>query len=123
MMAARSTTRGGGCPDRPRVLAHAPELHFCHVSASHCGCYWVADAWKRGEEHGERQTTIVVGSMTSGKFARLCRTGGRWGGYEPAHAHPYLTADNRWAIFGSLRTGTAQVFAAEIPDGFLQALD
>ena len=91
-------------------------------SSLSCGRFWVCDAWPL-----ERRCTgppdIVIGSPTSGKFARLCQAGGHWANFETGHAHPYLTADNRHVIFGSTRTGVPQVYAASIPNGFLDALE
>jgi hypothetical protein len=46
------------------------------------------------------------------------------GGGEHNHCHPYLTADNRHVIFNSNPFySPTKVFAAEVPDGFLDALD
>lgn len=108
----------------PTVLAHAPDTSFGHVSSSYCGRYWVVDGWKgaAGTSHLEGPW-VVIGSMTSGKFAVLCDVEGPCTRYEHGHAHPYMTADNRWATFVSTRTGTPQVYSAEIPEGFLEALN
>jgi hypothetical protein len=33
--------------------------------------------------------------------------------------HAYLTPDNRYVVFNSTQTGSAQVMAARLPEGFL----
>jgi len=40
-----------------------------------------------------------------------------------SHPHAYMTPDNRFVIFNSDRTGLCQLWGAEIPAGFLEALD
>ncbi|MBM4085851.1 MAG: hypothetical protein FJ272_13770 [Planctomycetes bacterium] len=104
--------------ERPRVLAHAPTTYYGHVSTSCCGLYWVCDAWEKGSHH----PTIAVGGIESGKFRTLCAVGGGTAHFETGHAHPYMTPDNRFVIFGSTRAGLAQVFSAQIPAGFLDSL-
>ena len=108
--------------DRPRVATHAPDKYFGHVSTSACGRYWVCDMWGREAGAWRKTPDIVVGSLASGNHAVLCSVGGNWPKYEAGHAHPYMTADAQRVIFGSTRTGTAQVYAAAIPPGFLEAL-
>jgi len=112
---------------KPHVAAHAPETYFGHVSTSACGGYWCCDAWhwKPGDENvcAGCSPDIAVGSIKTGKFAFVCKVGGFWTGYEIVHSHPYLSADNKCVIFTSTRTGFPQVFAAMLPDGFLENLD
>lgn len=112
--------------DRPSVIADAPDLYFGHVSSSSCGCYWVCDAfpWKRdGSDACRTAPRIAVGCINTGKWAFVCEAGGGvWARYENGHAHPILTADNRYVIFTSMRTGLPQVFSATIPSGMLEDL-
>lgn len=106
---------------KPSVLVHAPDKYYGHVSTSYCGKYWISDEWPVG---CPRYMTpkIMIGSIKTGKYAALCQVGGNWCTYETGHAHPYMTADNRRIIFADSRTGIPQVFAAEIPKGFLENL-
>ena len=50
-------------------------------------------------------------------FSRTVIDGKQW-----SHTHPYLTADNRWLIFNSTRSGHAQVYGARVPKEFLRSL-
>jgi hypothetical protein len=89
---------------------------YCHVSVSEGGTYWVGDV------HTEEGVPIYIGRFESGtcRHAVLSRTvlsREQW-----SHAHPYLTADNKWLIFTSTRTGLAQVYGARLPDGWLEEL-
>lgn len=89
---------------------------FGHVSASSCGKYWVADA---GEEDG---VPVYMGSFYSGSCKRLLSSRTVFDGNQWTHAHPYLTADNRWLIFTSNRGGYPQVYGARLADGWLDDL-
>jgi len=89
---------------------------FGHVSVSRCGRYWIADAT---EEDG---VPIYAGSVGSKRVHRLVYSRTVQDGEQWSHTHPYLTADNRWLIFTSTRTGDPQVFGATIPDGFWHSL-
>ena len=112
--------------EKPVVLADAPDLYFGHVSTSACGRYWCCDAWNwphDGEDCCRCAPRIFVGSVATRRFAVVCDVGGVWPRYENGHAHPYLSSDNRYAIFTSTRTGLPQVFRAELPVGFLEQLD
>ncbi len=113
--------------EKPSVVAHAPEIYFGHVSTSSCGKYWCCDAWDWSPGDIEvctRNTPkIAVGSIKTGKFAFVCQSGGFWTNYEAGHCHPYLSADNRFVVFSSTRTGIPQVFCAILPDGFLENLE
>ena len=40
-----------------------------------------------------------------------------------AHAHPYLSADARWAVFNATLTGRPQIYAASIPPQILEELE
>ncbi len=68
---------------------------------------------------------IVVGNLETGKHRTLIRDCQDYGiagssRYEP---DPYFTADSRYVIYNASPFGTMQVFAAEVPDGFLRSID
>jgi len=52
----------------------------------------------------------------------LCDSRASCGRPQYTHTHPYITPDNRHVIFNSDQTGICQVYAAVIPDGFLDNL-
>jgi len=106
----------------PRLLAHDPGTYYGHVSTSQCGRYWVCDGWKWDETVCEVPPWIAVGSTRTGKFAPLCHVGGYMAHFETGHAHPYMAPDAASVIFTSTRSGIPQVYAAELPAGFLEAL-
>jgi hypothetical protein len=87
---------------------------FSHISASTDGRFFVTDDY--------RSAKIYVGDIASGRMLPLCDTGSSFGGPQYTHPHPYMTPDARFVIFNSDRTGLAQVWAAEIPRGFLESL-
>jgi hypothetical protein len=87
-----------------------------HVSASHCGRFWIAD-----EPH-EEGVPIHVGAFGSEKFRRLVFSETEHDGTQLSHTHPYLTADNGWLVFNSTRSGRPQVYGARLPSGLLEAL-
>lgn len=113
----------------PRIFA-APEHGFWHVSASRCGRYFVADDFMDfkddffGRSGTQGPVRIVIGAFATGKYRVLLRdckmqgiaSSSRW---EP---DPYLTADNRYVMFNASPLGTNQVFAARLPEGFLESL-
>ncbi len=113
--------------DKPTCNADAPHFYFGHVSTSSCGKYWCCDAWDwdhiNDPTHTGLAPRIIVGSIRTGKFETVCEVGGFWPRYENGHAHPYLSFDNRYAIFTSTRTGLPQVFRAELPDGLLERIE
>jgi len=90
-------------------------LGFAHISASSDGRYFVCDDFSNGR--------IYVGSIHSGRLLPLCDSGATVSLPQYTHPHPYMTPDNRYVIFNSDSTGLGQVWAAEIPKGFLEALD
>ena len=112
--------------EKPAVF-EAPEHRFNHVCASRCGEYFVADSHAGGAmfENGElKAASLVVGNLRTGKCRTLVEdTMASGGGNQCNHTHPYLTADNRHVIFNAdPYYGPAQVFAAVIPEGFLESL-
>ena len=90
-------------------------LGFGHISAAVDGRYFVVDDFANGR--------IYVGSIATGRMLPLCDSGASCGSPQYSHPHPYLAPGNRHVIFNSDRTGVAQVWAAEVPAGFLEALD
>ena len=88
---------------------------FNHLAVSDDGRFFIVDHHRTQE--------IFVGSIASGRFGKLCESRTRQGRPQTSHAHPYLTPDNRHVIFNSNVTGIAQVYAARIPDDFLQEID
>jgi len=111
--AAGSLCSVAGGDTRCQPLAKG--LNLMHVNASPCGRFFIADDMQSGLLH--------VGSFKTGKTRALCDSKASGGSPQYTHAHPYLTPDLRRAIFNSDRTGIGQVFAAEIPSGFLEQLE
>lgn len=89
-------------------------LAFSHISAAADGLHFVCDDVSNGR--------IYVGNVRTGRMLPLCDTGTSSGGPQYTHAHPYATPDGRLVVFNSDRTGLAQVWCAEIPDGLLDVL-
>ena len=50
-------------------------------------------------------------------FSRTVYDGKQW-----SHAHPYMTADNRWLIFTARRGELPQVYGAKLAEGWLESL-
>lgn len=105
----------GRVGDPGPVLVHEGKLRFGHVSASRCGRYWIGDT-------GEEGVPIYIGSFATGKCKRAVFSRTVYDGKQWAHAHPYLTADNRWLIFTARRGGLPQVYGARLADGWLDDL-
>jgi hypothetical protein len=85
-----------------------------HIAVSDDGRFFVVDDVRYGR--------LYVGSIETGRVLPLCESHTSTSGQQPSHAHPYVTPGNRFVIFNSDRTGLPQVYAAEIPAGFLDAL-
>lgn len=101
--------------DESPVLISTGEQRFGHVSVSACGRYWVGDT-------GEEGVPIYIGSFATGGWARAVFSRTVYDGKQWAHAHPYLTADNRWLIFTARRGELPAVYGARLADGWLEAL-
>jgi hypothetical protein len=106
----------------PPRLIPAPEHIFYHISASICGRYVVCESLEGG--FAGRPVPIVVVNVDSGKYRTIvgdcqCSPAGDDG----RQAKPYFTADNRHVIYTADPDGVVNVFAAEIPAGFLESLD
>jgi hypothetical protein len=96
------------------VLVHTGK-RFMHVSVSRDGKYWIGDTSEDG-------VPIYVGSFATGRCRRICFSRTENDGKQWSHTHPYLTADNRWLIFGARRNGHPQVYGAKLKDGWLEGL-
>ncbi|MCX6909675.1 MAG: hypothetical protein NTY01_16755 [Verrucomicrobia bacterium] len=97
----------------PARVSKTP-TRFCHVSVSRCGRFWI------GDTTSEKGVPIYIGSLKSGKHRRLMFSRTVHGSKQSSHTHPYLTADNRWLIFNSTRSGQAQVYGVRLAAGFLE---
>ena len=88
---------------------------FGHVSVSRDGKYWIGDC-------GEKGVPIYIGSFATGRCQRACFSYTEYDNQQWSHAHPYLTADNKWLIFSARRNGHPQVYGAKLKDGWLNTL-
>jgi Tol biopolymer transport system component len=90
-------------------------MSFDHLSVSQDGKYFVTDDMSNSR--------IYVGSLETGRLLPLCDSGASFGhSTQYTHPHAYMTPDNKRIIFNSDRTGTAQVWCVDVPQGFLEAL-
>jgi len=101
-------------PSDDRAKPIALGQPFNHLAVSDDGKFFIVDHHRTQE--------IFVGGIDTGRFQKLCESRTRQGRPQTSHAHPYMTPNNRHVIFNSNITGVAQVYAAQIPDGFLQKL-
>ena len=135
--------------DEEPTVFEAPEQRFNHICASRCGEYFVADSHAGNglfedcdapvpgtgkylrlcaaviRHYGElKAVSLVVGNLRTGKYRTLVAdTMVSTGGNQCTHTHPYLTADSRYVIFNAdPYYSPPQVFAAVIPEGFLESL-
>jgi hypothetical protein len=105
----------GLCDSAPTLASKTP-VRFGHVGISRCGRLWI------GAATGEKDVPVHVGSLKTGKHRRLVFSRTKHDGKQWSHTHPYLTADNRWLVFNSTRSGGAQVYGARIKESFLDSL-
>lgn len=117
-------TTGPGDP--APVVFVATEHRFIHINVSRCGRYFICDSTPPSLYDGDgvlHHASLVIGNLATGKYRTLVSDiGGPSGGGKHTHAHAYLTADNRNAIYNAPTLGTSQVCAARVPDGFLESL-
>jgi hypothetical protein len=104
-----------------------PEHRSNHISMSRCGTYFVADSYlgKTFDENNVlRSVALIIGNIKTGKYRILVKnTLASGGGSQLSHTHPYITADNRHVIYNTDNYyGVPQVYAATIPEEFLQSL-
>jgi Tol biopolymer transport system component len=85
-----------------------------HIAASADGRYFLVDDFRDGR--------LFMGCFATKRLLPFCDTGASCGSPQYTHTHPYITPDNRRVIFNSDRTGICQVYAADIPQSFLDAL-
>jgi len=102
--------------DEEPTAVYQGEHVFGHVATSRCGRFWLADA------PYEEGIPIYVGSFGAVSCKRLCLSRTVHDGRQWSHTHPYFTADNRWVIFTSNRSGIPQICGARLPDGLLSSL-
>jgi len=100
---------------KEEVCPLARGLAFNHLSSSTDGRFFVADDFRSGH--------VFVGNINTGKHYAVCDPQTKIGRPQYAHPHPYMTADNKYIIYNSVKSGLAQVYAAEIPDGLLETLE
>jgi hypothetical protein len=106
----------GRVGDPGPLLVHAGPLRFGHISVSSCARYWICDT-------GEEGIPIYIGSFATGRYQRAVFSRTVYDGQQWAHAHPYLTVDNRWLIYAARRNGGhAQVYGAKLAEGWLDGL-
>lgn len=99
--------------EKPRLVHEGKR--FGHVSVSRDGKYWIGDSNEEG-------IPIYIGSFATGRCKRACFSRTEYDGKQWSHAHPYLTADNKWLIFGARRNGHPQTHGAKLKDGWLESL-
>jgi hypothetical protein len=99
--------------DAEPTLVYQGKKRFGHVSVSRDGKYWIADT-------GEEGIPIYVGRFSTGNVRRICLSRTVYDGKQWSHAHPYLTADNRWLIFNARREGKPRVYGARLKEGWLE---
>jgi hypothetical protein len=105
----------------PPRLIPAREHLFYHISSSRCGRYVVSESLESGLEFSP--VPIVIVNVETGKHRVLvsdCKCSG--GGDSGRQANPYFTADSKHVIYNADPDGVVNVFAAEIPVGFLESL-
>ena len=115
---ASKTTKGNiwsaKVGDEKPTLVHEGR-RYGHVSVSRCGKYWIGDC-------GEKGIPIYIGSFATGRAKRACFSRTEYDGKQWSHAHPYLTADNKWLIFAARRDGHPQTYGAKLKAGWLETL-
>ena len=101
-------------PGDPAARVIAEGLLYNHLAASDDGRFFIADDHVTGR--------VYVGSIATGRALGLCDSHTRQGACQHGHVHAYMTPDNQFVIFNSIVTGVAQVYAARIPEGFLESV-
>ncbi len=99
--------------EKPRLVHEGKR--FGHISVSRDGKYWIGDC-------GEKGIPIYIGSFATGRCKRACFSRTEYDGKQWSHAHPYMTADNKWLIFGARRNGHPQAHGARLKEGWLESL-
>lgn len=109
-----------GPDDAEPIPFKIPEYHFNHVASSRCGRYFVAESYSTLPG----PIPLVVGNLQTGKYRPLLTDSKACGGCAAiGHAHAYFTADNKHVIYNADPTWIGHVWAARIPEGWLESLD
>lgn len=108
----------------PRMI-EAPGHLFHHIAGSRCERYVVMESLLPGEGMFGPMSIVVMNCET-GKHRTLvsdCGVQGGGGGNCLRTPTPYITSDNCHVIYNGDPDGITNVYAARIPDGFLESLD
>jgi len=109
-----------GPEDNAPTCFKAPEYHFNHIGVSKCGRYFVSESYAALPG----PVPLVVGNFQTGKYRPLLTNSKAGGGAAAcSHPHAYFTADNKHVIFNADPTLIGHVWAARIPEGFLESLN
>jgi len=87
---------------------------FTHIHTSPDGKWWVSDC--------NRTANVYVGSVRTGQYRLFVRSGATFGAPQYTHPHPFFIADGKTIGWNSDVTGVPHIYAARIPEGFLEAL-
>jgi len=98
--------------EKPALVARG--MYFCHPHTSRDGMWFVSDVSPGGE--------IVVGSLDTGHYRLLCRSGSSFGRPQYTHPHPFFSPDARHVVYNSDLTGLPQIYVAKVPESFLEEL-
>ncbi|MEN8227726.1 MAG: hypothetical protein ABFS38_06185 [Bacteroidota bacterium] len=98
--------------DKPTVVAGG--VFFNHIACSPDGRYYITDDMEGG---------IWIGSVKTGKYRRLCKSGTIYSADGYSHPHAFFSPDLNYAFFNSTATGIPHIYAATIPEEFLKSLD
>ncbi len=105
----------GAVGDEGATVVPNPGTRVGHVSVTADGRYWIGDT-------GEEGVPIYIGDLETGRCKRLIFSRTEYDGTQWAHAHPYMTADNKWVIFTARRNGLPQVYGAYLAEGWLEGI-
>ena len=105
----------GAVGDEGATVVPNPGTRVGHVSVTADGRYWIGDT-------GEEGVPIYIGDLETGRCKRLIFSRTEYDGKQWAHAHPYMTADNKWVIFTARRNGLPQVYGAYLAEGWLEGI-
>ena len=107
--------------DKEPQCFRTPGYMFNHIGISRCGRYFVSESYADGLPG---PVPLVVGNFQTGKYRLLLSNSKASGGAAAVgHPHAYFTADNKHVIFNADPTLIGHVWAARIPEGFLESLD
>lgn len=118
----RETTESPWVQDRIAVIAPGePEAHivgqgpgFTHIHTDPDGQFWISDCNRSGD--------IFLGSIQTGKFKRLCRSGATFGCPQETHPHPFFIGRRDRVGWNSDRSGIPQIYCTRIPESFFDSL-